>query len=116
MLSRISRRTVFLASIFATALSFFTLGVTGARRGEAAAQASHEATLAAIRSEVKSELGKGTRGSMQPAGTAGHLATGETARPQIGAEIQEELQGEMGLPARQLLRDRRASFVELYSY
>src|SRR3954463_6168498 len=85
MLSRISRRTVFLTSIFATALSFFTLGVTGGRRGEAAAQASYEATLAAIRSEVKSELGKGSRASAQPAGTAGHLSTGDTARAQIVA-------------------------------
>ena len=59
MMSRVSRRTVFLTSIFATAISFFTLGLTGARRSEAAAQASYEATLAAIRSEVKSELGKG---------------------------------------------------------
>jgi hypothetical protein len=116
MLSRISRRTVFLASIFATALSFFTLGVTGGRRSEAAAQASYEATLAAIRSEVKSELGNGTRGSTQSAGTAGHLATGDTGRAQIVAEIKEELQSEMGLLPVQLLRDRRASFVELYSY
>ena len=116
MLSRISRRTVFLASIFATALSFFTLGVTGGRRSEAAAQASYEATLAAIRSEVKSELGKGTRASAQPAGTAGHLVSGDTARAQIVAEIKEELQSEMGLLPVQLLRDRRASFVELYSY
>jgi len=116
MLSRISRRTVFLASIFATALSFFTLGVTGARRSEASAQASYEATLAAIRSEVKSELGKGTRASAQPAGTAGHLVSGDTARAQIVAEIKEELQSEMGLLPVQLLRDRRASFVELYSY
>jgi len=116
MLSRISRRTVFLASLFATALSFFTLGVTGGRRSEAAAQASYEATLAAIRSEVKSELGKGTRGSTQPEGTAGHLVTGETARAEIVAEIKKELQSEMGLLPVQLLRDRRASFVELYSY
>jgi hypothetical protein len=122
MLSRISRRTVFLASIFATALSFFTLGVTGARRGEAAAQVSYEATLAAIRSEVKSELGKGPRTGALPAGTVGHVATDGAARSedatraQIVAEIKEELRSEMGLVPVQLLRDRRASFVELYSY
>jgi hypothetical protein len=122
MLSRISRRTVFLASIFATALSFFTLGVTGARRGEAAAQVSYEATLAAIRSEVKSELGKGPRTGAVPAGTMGHVATDGAARSedatraQIVAEIKEELRSEMGLVPVQLLRDRRASFVELYSY
>lgn len=116
MISRISRRTVFLTSILATAVSFFTLGVTGAHRSDAAAQASFEATLAAIRSEVKSELGKGARVGALPAGTAGHLATGDTARAQIVAEIKEELQTEMGLVPVQLLRDRRSSFVELYSY
>lgn len=116
MISRISRRTVFLTSIVATAVSFFTLGVTGARRGDAAAQASYEATLAAIRSEVKSELGKGTRAGALPAGTAGHMAAGDAARAQIVAEIKEELQSEMGLVPVQLLRDRRSSFVELYSY
>lgn len=116
MISRISRRTVFLTSIVATALSFFTLGVTGARRSDAAAQASYEATLAAIRSEVKSELGKGAREGALPAGTAGHLAAGDASRAEIVAEIKKELQSEMGLVPVQLLRDRRSSFVELYSY
>ena len=116
MISRISRRTVFLTSIVATAVSFFTLGMTGARRGDAEAQASFEATLAAFRSEVKSELGKGSLAGALPAGTAGHLATGDAARAQIVADIKEELQTEMGLVPVQLLRDRRSSFVELYSY
>jgi hypothetical protein len=116
MISRISRRTVFLTSIIATAVSFFTLGVIGARRSDAAAQESYQATLAAIRSAVKSELGQGTRGGAAPAGTTGHVATGDTARAQIVAEIKEELQSEMGLVPVQLLRDRRSSFVELYSY
>jgi hypothetical protein len=112
----ISRRTVFLTSIAATAVSFFTLGVTGTRRSDAAAQASYEATLAAIRSEVKSELGKGTRADAVPAGTVGHFGADDTNRAQIVAEIKEELQREMGLTPVQLLRDRRSSFVELYSY
>jgi hypothetical protein len=122
MIARISRRTVFLASIFATALSFFTLGVTGARRSDAAAHASYEATLAAIRSDVKGELGKGSRAGAMPAGTIGRIAAGDpdraedSTRAQIVAEIKEELQSEMGLVPVQLLRDRRASFVELYSY
>jgi hypothetical protein len=115
MISRISRRTVFLTSIIATAVSFFTLGVIGGRRSDAAAQASFQATLAAFRSEVQNELGKGTSAAAQPAGTAGHL-DGDSARAQIVAEIKEELQSEMGLVPVQLLRDRRSSFVELYSY
>src|SRR5205809_7558302 len=100
MISRISRRTVFLTSIVATALSFFTLGVTGARRGDAAAQASYEATLATIRPDVKSELGKGSRAGALPAGTMGHVATGEASRAEgssrarIVGEIQDDLQSE----------------------
>lgn len=110
MIARMSRRTVFLASIIATAISFFTLGLTGARQSDAAAQASYETMLEAIRSQVKSELGKGAREPL-PQGTAG-----TSDRESIVAEIKQELQSEMGLLPVQLLRDRRSSFVELYSY
>jgi hypothetical protein len=118
MMSGVSKRTVFVTSIFATAISFFTLGLTGARRSEATAQASYEATLAAIRTEVKSQLGKGLDDAW-PAGTAGYLAGNKasaSARAEMVATIKEELQSEMGLIPLQLLRDRRSSFVELYSY
>jgi hypothetical protein len=118
MTSRVSRRTVFLTSIVATAISFFTLGLTGARRDDAAARASHQATLEAIRAEVESQLGKGRSGAW-PAGTAGYLAGDDasaSARAEMVATIKEELQSEMGLLPLQLLRDRRSSFVELYSY
>ena len=118
MTSRVSMRTVFLTSIVATAISFFTLGLTGARRDDAAARASHQATLEAIRAEVESQLGKGRSGAW-PAGTAGYLAGDDasaSARAEMVATIKEELQSEMGLLPLQLLRDRRSSFVELYSY
>jgi hypothetical protein len=114
MIARMSRRTVFLVSLIATAISFFTLGVTGARRSDAAAQASYESMLEAIRSQVKSELGKGANNPL-PEGTAGALA-GKADRESMVAEIKQELQNEMGLLPVQLLRDRRSSFVELYSY
>ena len=114
MIARMSRRTVFLVSLIATAISFFTLGVTGARRSDAAAQASYESMLEAIRSQVKSELGKGSNNPL-PEGTAGALA-GKADRESMVAEIKQELQNEMGLLPVQLLRDRRSSFVELYSY
>jgi S1-C subfamily serine protease len=118
MISRVSRRTVFLISIFATAISFFTLGLTGARLSDAAARDSFQATLEAIRTEVKSQLGQG-RGEPWAAGTAGHLAANEasaSARAEMVATIKDQLQSEMGLVPLQLLRDRRSSFVELYSY
>jgi hypothetical protein len=117
MTSRISRRTVFVTSIFATAISFFTLGLMGARRSDASAQASHAAMLETIRTQIRSELGKGH--SAAPAGTVGMVGSGEAAaadRARLMADIKEELQSEMGLVPLQLLRDRRSSFVELYSY
>ena len=54
-----------------------------------------------------------------PAGTSGTArrpkGDGGRARSMV-AEIKEQLQNEMGLLPVQLLRDRRSSFVELYSY
>jgi hypothetical protein len=116
----IARRIVFATSLIATGISAFTLGVTGTRRSEAARQASYDAKLDAIRTEVKSELGKARAGDvLLPTATAGHAtrpAAGSTAREQIVAEVKQQLQSEMGLLPVQLLRDRRSSFVELYSY
>ena len=112
------RRIVFLTSILATAISFFTLGLIHARGADASARAAYDARLEALRDEVHRELGK----DPVPAGT-----TGETTRPRVDgkglqgsrarmvAEIKEELQSEMGLLPLHLLRERRSSFVELYS-
>ena len=69
MTSRISRRTVFVTSILATAVSFFTLGLMGARSSDASAQASHAQMLEAIRSQIRSELGSGRHTA--PAATVG---------------------------------------------
>ena len=114
----VSRRVVFLSSILATALSFFTLGLIHARGADASARAAYDARLEALRDEVHRELGK----DPMPAGT-----TGETTRPrvvgkalqgsraQMVAEIKQELQSEMGLLPVHLLRERRSSFVELYA-
>jgi len=121
----ISRRTLFLTSLGATAVSFFTLGAMHARRTDQASQASYDAKLEAIRSEVKTELEKAPRtDAVVPAGTTGHGAqvgavadaSSSAARAKMITEIKEELQSEMGLLPVQLLRDRRSSFVELYSY
>jgi Trypsin-like peptidase domain len=118
----VSRRFVVSTSILATAISFFTLGVVHSRRTEAGA--SYDAKLDAIRAEVRTELGR-TRGTdaLVPAGTTGQTTgrldpagTGGSARSRMIAEIKKELQHEMGLVPVTLLRDRRSSFVELYSY
>jgi len=116
----VSRRLVFSTSILATAVSFFTLGVVHSRRADAGA--SYDAQLDAIRDEI----GKTQRTEAAvPAGTTGRLAgRGEStnamsdsaSRARMVAEIKQELQSEMGLLPVHLLRDRRSSFVELYSY
>ena len=119
------RGLVYSASIAATAMSFFTLGVVHARR--ATQDASYDAKLdATIRAEVRSELGKTDRtAALVPAATSGHanprsespdVTPSAASRARMVAEIKKELQQEMGLVPVALLRDRRSSFVELYSY
>jgi len=118
-----SRRVVFLTSIVATAVSSFTLGILHARRTESQAANAYDAKLDAIRAEVRSELGRGRRNeAVVTAGTSGEVAREEvekgernSARQRMMKEIKKELQDEMGLFPVHLLRDRRASFVELYS-
>jgi hypothetical protein len=124
----VSRRFVFLTSILATAISCFTLGVMHTQRSDATTRASDAAQLArTIRAEVQSELGRASRtDAVQPAGTSGRTTTarGEAGEPTASAaararmvtQIKQELQSEMGLLPVHLLRDRRSSFVELYSY
>jgi S1-C subfamily serine protease len=118
-----SRRVVFVTSIIATAVSFFTLGILHARRTESLAANAYDAKIDAIRAEVRSELGRGRRNdAVVTAGTTGQVAHEEadkaertSARQRMMKEIKQELQNEMGLLPVHLLRDRRASFVELYS-
>ena len=121
-----SRRLIFTTSILATAILFFLLGIIHSQRSDAASRASYDAKLDAIRTEVRSERGKTPReDALVPAGTSGRIAgkgdagdaipVGE-GRARMVAEIKDQLQTEMGLLPVHLLRDRRSSFVELYSY
>jgi hypothetical protein len=118
----VSRRIVLLTSILATAISCFTLGVMHARRTDAIASSAYDAKIDAIRTEVRTTLGRVPRTpALTTAGTAGHVkddgvTPGAAARARMVAEIKQELQSEMGLLPVQMLRDRRSSFVELYSY
>ncbi len=70
-----------------------------------------------------SELGRTDRAeAVVPAATVGRSPSGDASLPSKSArarmvdQIKQELQHEMGLLPVHLLRDRRASFVELYSY
>src|SRR4051794_24596198 len=116
-----SRRLVFTTSVLATAILFFMLGAIHTRQRDAASRASYDAKLDAIRTEVRSELVKSARvEAAETAGTTGRVAAksraADASRERMVSEIKEQLQTEMGLLPVHLLRDRRASFVELYSY
>jgi hypothetical protein len=117
----ISRRVGLLIAVSSAAISCFTLGVVHARRTDAKMRAEYDASLDAIRSELRREL-EIERANMVPAGTAGHGVRREasvdetdSSRAKLMAEIKEELQNEMGLVPLRLLRERRSSFVELYA-
>jgi Trypsin-like serine proteases, typically periplasmic, contain C-terminal PDZ domain len=116
----VTRRLVFITSIVATALSSFTLGVVHTRYTDAIAQESYDAQIASLRTEMRTQLGKVTRAeAVASAGTTGSVAVksepAANARAKMVAEIKQQLQTEMGLLPVNLLRDRRSSFVELYS-
>jgi S1-C subfamily serine protease len=103
---------VVIASAFA--LLFFGLGSYLAARPSSDAQQE----LAALRAEI--DLLRKEQPS-QPTGTAG--IDPEKAQPlnienraAIVADVKRQLQTEMGLLPLTLIRDRRQSFVELYSY
>jgi hypothetical protein len=115
----VSRRLVAGCSIVATAVSCYTLGVMQSRRHDAVIRASYDAKLEAIRAEVHAQAdAKPPTSAVVPASTRapreGDGMTG-ASRARMVAEIKEQLQSEMGLLPVTLLRDRRSSFVELYS-
>jgi len=119
-----SRRLVFTTSILTTAILFFMLGVVHSRREAAANRASYDAKLDAMRNDLRTELGAARHvEAAVAAGTTGRMSAAKSeaaptaaGRASMVAEIKEQLQTEMGLLPVHLLRDRRSSFVELYSY
>jgi hypothetical protein len=108
-----SRRFFVVVALTTTAVAFFLLGDFHARTNDAVERASYEAKLDAIRAEVRSQIGR-ARAEVLTAGTSGD-GTSDTARARMVADIKSQLQAEMGLLPLQLVRDRRPSFVELYT-
>src|SRR5712692_2498961 len=122
----ISRRLGLSIGLLLTASFFFALGVWHARTSSSLDSETYDTTLDAIRAEVSNQLRRSTRAEAAPAATVGRLdSSGKdrsndmpvstAARANIVAEIKRELQSEMGLLPVHLLRERRSSFVELYS-
>lgn len=110
-----SRRAVPAVLASAFALLFFGLGnYLGARQS-----ADSDGQLAAMRAEItqlkrRSTDAAGTAGRSSP--LAENLSSDDAARALIVADVKRQLQEEMGLLPINLLRERSASFVELYSY
>ena len=113
----ISRRFLIIVALLTTATSFYLLGARHAHSSDDLA--SYDAKLEAIRAEVRTELG---HARVETAPTTGvttasqpEVKRPQSARDRMVAEIKQELQSEMGLLPVRLLRERRSSFVELYS-
>ncbi len=101
-----------------SAILFFSLGSFIAARQAAAGETDQIAAL-------RAEIGALKRQRGETSGTAGRTASTETAvvgamddrgRAALVAEIKQQLRSEMGLMPVSLMRQRRQSFVELYSY
>jgi S1-C subfamily serine protease len=102
--------------IFAfSAIVFFSLGNLLAAR---AATTTENDQIAALRAEV----GALKRQRTETSGTSGRIevnglgAIDDRSRAALVADIKQQLKSEMGLLPVSLLRERRESFVELYSY
>jgi S1-C subfamily serine protease len=109
-----TRRAVPAVLVFTVALLFFGLGnYLGARQ-----TADSDARLRALRVELEQIRKDETR----PAGTSGRTpdplgpSIDDSSRAAIIADVKRQLQAEMGLLPLNVLRERRNSFVELYSY
>jgi Trypsin-like peptidase domain len=103
--------------IFAfSAIIFFSLGNLIAARGDTNAESEQLAQIAALRAEV----GALKRQRLEALGTTGRVEPGrpmdDDSRAALVADIKHQLKTEMGLVPVSLLRERRQSFVELYSY
>ena len=105
------RRIVPVVLSLSIALLFFGLGsyLTARQSADSADR------LAELRAEV--DLLR-RRDDARPAGTAGHIGRvpDDDGRAALVADVKRQLQQEMGLLPLNLLRERRDSFVELYSY
>ena len=97
-----------------SALIFFSLGNLLAAR---AAVSTENDQIAALRAEVgalkRQRSETGTSGRVESAGIG---VMDDRSRAALVADIKQQLTSEMGLLPLSLLRDRRQSFVELYSY
>jgi hypothetical protein len=109
--------------LFVVAVLFFGLGGYSAEVENQRVLADRDAKIDALRADVTRELavlrnaqGPRVAATMGVSGPAHDPDAKTSGRTAMIDEIKRELQTEMGLVPVHLLRERRQSFVELYSY
>jgi hypothetical protein len=114
------RRAVLLPALtILTGVVFFSMGQYSAERVLARQQAESDARIDALRAEMLrtvAGMDKARPAVFAAAGTSGAIIETPLAHDLLIREIKKQLQDEMGLVPVELLRERRASFVELYAY
>jgi S1-C subfamily serine protease len=100
-----------------SAILFFSLGTFFATRTSAAGESDQIAALRAEVGALKRERARETAGTAgRSTETAVVGAMDDHGRAAIVAEIKQQLKSELGLMPVSVMRQRRQSFVELYSY
>jgi S1-C subfamily serine protease len=114
----ISRRLTFVTAIFGTAVTCFTLGAIENHRAEADARASMDLKISSLREDLKKAMVPQVKVHEVAVGTAGEGLDLSSAagRNRLISDIKEQLGQEMGLLPVHVIRERQASFVELYTY
>jgi S1-C subfamily serine protease len=100
-----------------SAILFFSLGGLVASRTAAASESEQIAALRAELGALKREQAReisGTAGRSTETAVVG--AMDDRSRAALVSEIKQQLKSELGLMPVSLMRQRRQSFVELYSY
>jgi S1-C subfamily serine protease len=116
------RRTIVYAGLtFSLASLAFSLGSWTTQRQIAQQIADNDARIDALSDDVARSIVKARESQAQPYGTDGQrqpavVSAGGSPRSTMIEEIKQQLQEEMGLVPVRLLRERRASFVELNAY
>jgi hypothetical protein len=116
----VRRWTVNLSLVLFITLLAFSYGSETAERAARHQMADRDAKIETLRADMARTLAAMKDGGIR--GTGGHPGEGEAVvsdpigRALLVEEIKKQLQDEMGLLPVQLLRERQASFVELYAY
>ncbi|MGE5360342.1 MAG: S1 family peptidase [Bacteroidales bacterium] len=118
----VRRTSIYVICLLFVAMLCFGLGSYSSEVQNERVLADRDAKLDALRSDMNRALAQLREGQMpRPSATSGTTTHDADVRTTSGRnamvdQIKRELQAEMGLMPVHLLRERRQSFVELYSY